>query len=164
MKNFLFGLFIILGVGLSGSALSLSEPLQSTPDFEVTSLSGEVISKKSLTGKPTLLMFWASWCGVCQRELPNLKTLYEEKKGKGFSILAIGVHDKQSNIINYVANHSDTFTFPVAYDSTNKMPETFGIRGVPKFVLLDKDGAIVMVHTGGGFMQNAALIKFIQAL
>jgi thioredoxin-related protein len=40
----------------------------------------------------------------------------------------------------------------------------FGIRGVPKFVLLDKEGAIVLIHTGGGFMQNPALIKFIQAL
>ena len=164
MKKIKFGLFIILGVGLFGGVLAFSEPFLPAPAFEFKLLSGEVLSKESLAEKPVLLMFWASWCGVCRRELPHLKALYEEKKGKGLTILAVGVHDKQSNIINYVANHSETFTFPVAFDFGNEAPESFGIRGVPKFVLLDKNGAIVLTHTGGGFMQNPALIKLLQAL
>ena len=163
MKRFLF-LLLIVWFCIMGGRSAFSGQVSPAPDFEVQSLSGEVITKKLLAGKPTLLMFWASWCGVCQRELPNVRALYEENQGKGIAILAVGVHDKQSNIINYVANHTETFPFPVAFDSTNTMPEIFGIRGVPKFVLLDKDGAIVMVHTGGGFMQNPALIKFIQGL
>jgi len=163
MKHILSGLFVVFGFWIAVSVSAFSEPLQSASDFSFKSLSGEVVSKKSLAGQPTLLMFWASWCGVCQGELPKLKALYEEKRGKGLAIVAVGVHDKQSNIINYVANHSETFTFPVAYDFKNEAPESFGIRGVPKFVLLDKDGAIVLTHTGGGFMKDPALMKYIQA-
>ncbi len=166
MKRIVLGLLIVFTFWITGES-AFAEPApdpQSAPDFEFKSLSGEVISKKSLAGKHVLLMFWASWCGVCQRELPKLKALYEETKGEKISILAVGVHDKQSNIINYVSSHSDIFTFPVAFDARNEAPESFGIRGVPKFVLLDKDGAIVMVHTGGGFMQNPAMMKLIQAM
>jgi thiol-disulfide isomerase/thioredoxin len=163
MKRILLGLLIVMGFSIGGGVSAFSELAPPTPDFTVSSLSGEVISNKSLAGKPTLLMFWASWCGVCQGELPKLKALYEENNKKGLAVLAVGVHDKQSNIIRYVANHSETFTFPVAYDSKNKMPETFGIRGVPKFVLLDKEGNVLLTHTGGGFMQNPDLAKFLQA-
>jgi thiol-disulfide isomerase/thioredoxin len=164
MKKFLFAFVIVFCVLGSAGISSFAENPIPAPEFEFQSLSGEVISKKSLSGKPVLLMFWASWCGVCQKELPKLKAIYEGNKEKALNILAVGVHDKQSNIINYVANHTETFTFPVAFDALNNAPESFGIRGVPKFVLLDKNGDIVLIHTGGGFAQNTALMKFIKAL
>lgn len=164
MNKVKLGLFVMLTAVFFVGAPAFSEPVQLAPEFEFKSLAGDVISNESLAGKPALLVFWASWCGICQRELPKLKALYEENKAKGLAIVAIGVHDKQSNIINYVTSHSETFIFPVAFDSAKEAPDRFGIRGVPKFVLLDKDGAIVLTHTGGGFMQNPALIKFIEAL
>jgi len=73
------------------------------------------ITKASLQGKQTLLMFWASWCGTCQAELPNVKALYEQHKAKGFQAVAIGFQDEEANIRGYVQAHQSTFVFPAAY-------------------------------------------------
>ncbi len=136
----------------------------STPDFRLTTFAGATATNDSLKGKPTLLMFWASWCTTCQKELPNLKTLFEQKKEKGFQALAIGFQDKESNIRGYVRDHSGTFSFPTAYDVNDQVSEAFGVKGTPTFVLLDAQGRIVLVHVGGGFLNNPAFKKFVQEL
>ncbi len=150
-----------LALGIVGSS-SYAKPL--APDFQFTTDQGQVITKKSLEGKPTVLMFWASWCGVCQRELPKMKVLYDEKKRTGLQVLAIGTQDKESNIQHYVKGHPEVFTFPVAYDRNNNGSTAFGIRGVPTFVLLNEKGEVALTHVGGGFLNNPAFKKFIQGI
>ncbi len=152
------GLVFVLAV----SAKAVSS--QAAPDFSVTTLDGKTITKASLQGKPTLLMFWASWCGTCQHELPNVKALYEQHKAKGLQAVAIGFQDEEANIRSYVQAHQSTFTFPAAYDARNQVSTLFRARGTPTFVLLDAQGGIALVHTGGGFLQNPAFQKFIQTL
>ncbi|MEK7702902.1 MAG: TlpA disulfide reductase family protein [Nitrospirota bacterium] len=158
---------IILGMVMvmlaTGMETSFSEPTPS-PDFQVELADGKIITKKSLEGKPALLMLWASWCGVCQRELPNLKKLHDQVRGKNIQILAIGTQDIQANINRYVKDHSDIFTFPVAYDRGNIASTAYNVRGVPTFVLLDEKGEIAYKHVGGGFSNDPALIKFIEGL
>ena len=109
-------------------------------------------------------MFWASWCETCQAELPRLKTLYEQKKEKGLQALAIGFRDEEANIRGYVQDHRGTFSFPTAYDVNNRVSESFGARATPTFVLLDAQGRVVLVHVGGGFLQDPVFKKFIQEL
>lgn len=157
----LAGLTLGLVLTLAVSAKGVSS---AAPDFSLTTLEGKTITKASLQGKPTLLMFWASWCGTCQHELPNLKALYEQKKAKGLQAVAIGFQDEEANIRRYVQAHQSTFTFPAAYDTSNRVSTLFRARGTPTFVLLDSQGSIVLVHTGGGFLQNPAFQKFIQTL
>ena len=148
--------------------LALAVPVQAmpgtAPNFQVTTFAGATATNGSLKGKPTLLMFWASWCTTCQKELPNLKALYEQKKEKGFQALAIGFQDKESNIRGYVQAHEGTFIFPTAYDVNNRVSEAFGVKGTPTFVLLDAQGKVVLVHVGGGFLDNPGFKKFIQEL
>jgi thiol-disulfide isomerase/thioredoxin len=134
------------------------------PDFSVTTLDGKTIINASLQGKPTLLMFWASWCGTCQHELPNVKALYEQHKAKGLQAVAIGFQDEETNIRGYVKAHQSAFLFPVAYDTRNRVSTIFRARGTPTFVLLDAQGRIAFVHTGGGVLQNPGFQKFIQTL
>lgn len=152
-----FGLVFTLVV--SATAVS-----SDAPDFSLTTLDGKTITKASLQGQPTLLMFWASWCGTCQHELPNVKALYEEHKAKGLQAVAIGFQDEEANIREYVKAHQATFVFPAAYDSRNQVSTIFRARGTPTFVLLDAQGRIALVHTGGGILQNPALQKFIRTL
>lgn len=156
----------VLAVGLVGTLAVSANAVSSetAPDFTVTTLDGKTISKSSLEGKPTLLMFWASWCGTCQRELPNVKALYEQHKAKGLQAMAIGFQDEEANIREYVKAHQSTFVFPAAYDSGNNVSTLFRARGTPTFVLLDAKGRIALVHTGGGILQNPNLQTFIQTL
>jgi peroxiredoxin len=147
---------------LAVSAKAVS--LQQAPDFSLTTLDGKTITKESLQGKPAVLMFWASWCGTCQHELPNVKALYEEHKAKGLQAVAIGFQDAEANIRGYVQSHQSTFTFPAAYDTRNQVSTLFKARGTPTFVVLDAQGRIALVHTGGGILQHPEFQRFIQAL
>jgi len=131
------------------------------PALSFTTDEGEQITNESLKGNPTLLVLWASWCGVCQRELPNVKTIYEQNKEKGLRVLAIGVQDKKSSIARYVENHPETFTFPVVHDQGNQAANGFNIRGVPLFVLLNAEGEIAHTHVGGGILKDPTLMRLI---
>ncbi len=152
------GLVLILTVSANAASL------EAAPDFTVTTLEGKTITKASLAGKPTLLMFWASWCGTCQHELPNVKALYEQHKAKGLQAVAIGFQDEEAAIRGYVQAHQSTFVFPAAYDTGNWVAGLFRARGTPTFVLLDAQGRVAMIHTGGGVLQNPTLQKFIRSL
>jgi peroxiredoxin len=134
------------------------------PDFTLTTLDGQTITKASLAGKPALLMFWASWCQTCQHELPNLKALYEQKKTKGLQAVAIGFRDQEASVKDYVASHAATFVFPTAYDVKDRVSTVFGAKGTPTFVLLDAQGMIVLTHVGGNFLNNPDFQKFLQVL
>ncbi|MCI0560349.1 MAG: TlpA family protein disulfide reductase [Nitrososphaera sp.] len=156
--------FLMLGpvllLTVSANAVS-SKP---APDFNLVTLEGKMITKASLPGKPALLMFWASWCQTCQKELPNLKTLYEQKKIKGLQAVAIGFQDEESNIKDYVQAHEAIFIFPTAYDVKDQVSTVFGAKWTPTFILLDAQGMIALIHVGGGFLQNPNFQKFIQNL
>jgi thiol-disulfide isomerase/thioredoxin len=156
--------FLAAGLVLTLAASAQALPPGPAPDFRLTTLAGETVTKESLRGKPTLLMFWASWCTTCQKELPNLKALYDQKKGKGFQAVAVGFRDEESNIRNYVRAHERTFSFPTTYDVNDRVSEAFGVKGTPTFVLLDAQGRIALVHVGGGFLNNPAFKNFIQEL
>lgn len=160
MRSAVLALGLALGLVVGAGTASA----ETAPDFTLTTLDGKTITKASLQGKPTLLMFWASWCGTCQRELPNLKTLYEEKKGKGFQAVAVGFQDDEAGIRRYVETNPGTFVFPTAYDTRNQVSALFRARGTPTFVLLDADGAVALIHTGGEILRNPAFQQFIQAL
>ncbi len=165
MRLRVFLLSFLAGGLVLATVLSVrANPSASAPDFRVQGLTGETITKESLKGKPTLLMFWASWCGVCQKELPNLKTLYEQKKAKGLQAVAIGFDDEEANIRGYVQAHAATFAFPTAYDRNDQVSSAFGVRATPTFVLLDAQGRIALVHIGGGFLRNPVFQRFIQEL
>ncbi len=171
MNKHRFGLCLVFGIWMAGSGWAFAGPpgpaLSSrpmAPDFTLTTLSGKVITNESLAGKPTLLMFWAAWCGVCRREMPNVKALYEEKRGKGLQAVAVGFQDSKSNIADYVKDHADTFIFPVAYDAEDRVSTSFAIRATPTFFLLDKEGRIVLSHVGSGLLQNPDLWKFLETL
>jgi peroxiredoxin len=151
---------LVLALAVSAKAVSS----EAAPDFSLTTLDGKTITKASLQGKPTLLMFWASWCVTCQHELPNVKALYERHKAQGLQAVAIGFQDEETNIRGYVQAHQSTFTFPAVYDTRNQVSTLFKVRGTPTFVLLDVRGSIALVHTGGGILQNPAFQRFIQAL
>ena len=151
---------LVLTLAVSAKAVSS----EAAPDFSLTTLDGKTVTKASLQGKPVLLMFWASWCGTCQQELPHVKALYEQHKAKGLQAVAIGFRDEEADIRGYVQAHQSTFVFPAAYDTRNHVSTLFKARGTPTFVLLDAQGRIALVHTGGGILQNPGFQKFIQAL
>ena len=134
------------------------------PAFELVTFSGEAYSRDSLKGKPTLLVFWASWCRVCQKELPVLGGFYAKDRPAPLRMISIGFSDLRGNIESYVKEHPESFVFPAAFDIDNDVAQAFKITATPTVVLLDAQGNIVLVHRGAGVLQNPRFREFLATL
>ena len=115
------------------------------PHFDLPALDGKRYTERYLLGRPTLVTFWASWCPVCQVELPKLHTLFENLKGGGLQVLAIGFADQERKIREYVQTHPGIFDFPVLYDDGDAVAKRFGVVGTPTIYLINKSGEIEYV-------------------
>ena len=118
---------------------------QQAPDFTVQDVDGHKVRLSDFTGRGYLLLdFWASWCGPCRKENPNVVSAYNTYKGRGFDVLAVSL-DKtreawlkgiQQDALQY--HHVSELKF---WDSD--IARLYGIRAIPSNLLLDKDGKIV---------------------
>lgn len=163
MKKWMFvGLFLLIGALLLKGVEA--DAGAKAPAFELTSLRGEKFNQDHLSGKVTLVVFWASWCGTCQKELPKVHDLQERLKGKPFQAVAIGFKDSEANIRGYVRSHSKLFSFPVLYDAGDQVAERFGANFTPTLFLLDKKGELVMAASGPGMIESSRFQAALERL
>lgn len=155
---------ILLGAGVETVEAAAAVPGTSAPVFEVVTLSGEAYNNQTIKGRPTLLVFWASWCPVCRRELPNLAGFAQKGKPAQLQILSIGFSDLRGNIERYVQEHPESFAFPTAFDIDNDVAQAFKVTATPTLVLLDAEGSILLVHRGAGILQNQKFLAFLETL
>ena len=134
------------------------------PDFHLQTVDGKAVSKSSLKGHPTLMMFWAPWCHVCQVELPKIHDFHEAVKPYGLQVLSVGFADAKENVLGYINGHADVFTFPSAFDVDNVVASEFRVRATPTFVLIDADGAVRLVHPGAGILHHPKLLSFVEEI
>ena len=135
-----------------------------SPDFQFITLSGERVTKQQLKGKPTLLMFWATWCGICRDELPWIHKLDVRARSMGLQIAAIAFADDRKTVEQYVKDHTSTFSFPTAFDIDNEVASKFRVRATPTFFLLDGNGNILLMYIGGGILSDPNFRRLTNAL
>ncbi len=159
-RRFSFVMVFLIGL-IVGGGINASAGGPKIPAFELLSLDGKKYTDKDLLDKPTLLVFWASWCGTCQHELPKVHDLKEKTKGKPFQIIAIGFKDSEANIRGYVTSHPNVFNFPVLYDPGDRVATRLGAQYTPTLFLLNKKGELVLHHFSEGFFER---LDFQEAL
>ena len=120
------------------------------PDFEVKTVDDGTIKLSSFRGKYLILDFWASWCGPCLAEVPNVKAVYEQYKDKGFEIYGVSLDDKKDAWVNAIEKHD----LPWIHVSSLKgwecpVAKIYNVTGIPKMYLLDKEGRIVAMDLRG---------------
>ncbi len=127
-----------------------AELLENAPAFSLQTLEGEPISSEDFTGKVTLLDFWATWCGPCRVQFPELQQIYEKYADRSdFAFLAVNTSwsdDTIEKAKRFLAQNP--YTFPVAYDDGGGVTQSMDIAGLPHTILIDKNGKIRMRHTG----------------
>ncbi|MBS4064740.1 MAG: AhpC/TSA family protein [Chitinophagaceae bacterium] len=120
------------------------------PDFSQPSPEGTNISLSSFKGKYVLVDFWASWCGPCRAESPNLVKAYDQYKSKGFEIFSVSLDEKKERWLKAIKD--DGYTWPQAGDLKgwdNEVAVQFGISGIPFNFLVDPNGIIVARNLRG---------------
>lgn len=131
-------------------ATGVEAPLFAGPDPE-----GETISLESLRGKVVLLDFWASWCGPCRRENPNVVKLYEKYKEKGFEILGVSLDKTRDRWVKAIAD--DNLTWLHISDLKGWQSEygrLYGVSSIPQTVLLDEEGKIIARNLRGPALEQ----------
>ena len=123
------------------------------PDFTLKDRNGKAHSLKKLRGKYVLLDFWASWCGPCVKEIPNLKTAYAKYQAKGFEIMSVSIDRKPAQWKKAL----DKYDMPWIHlidndDPKNKVTQNlYYVPSIPRTVLIDKTGKVI----GKDFRGNA---------
>ncbi len=120
------------------------------PDFTQKTPSGKDLSLSDLRGKVLLVDFWASWCGPCRRENPNVVKLYNQYKDKGFEILGVSLDRDYDSWVRAI--EADQLTWPQVSDLqywNNAVAQTYGVRAIPHTILLDAEGRIIARNLRG---------------
>lgn len=113
------------------------------PTFAFKSNTGEELSIEKLRGKIVLLEFWASWCGPCRAELPEIKNIWKKYAGDKFVIVGINLDSNRPAFDAFVKESG--MTWPQYYDGlgwSNKVSQLYGVYAIPHSVLIDQDGVI----------------------
>ncbi len=116
------------------------------PDFKLTTLDGKPVTLADSRGKVILLNFWASWCGPCRAEIPDLIELQNKYKGK-LQILGLVVDDDDADAIKEFVEKFG-INYPVAIASNETRIQYGGIAALPTSFVLDSEGRIVQKHEG----------------
>ncbi len=120
------------------------------PDFTLTDTSGRKVSLSSFKGKYLLIDFWASWCGPCMRELPNVQKIYADFSKKGFDILGVSLDKDRKSWVGAIINKGLPWTqvSDLKYWQSTVVP-LYKVEAIPFTVLLDKEGRIIAKNLRG---------------
>ena len=123
---------------------------QPAPDFTVYDSEGNEITLSALMdGKPTVLNFWASWCGPCRSEMPHIQEAYERLGGEvSFVMINMtdGQRETQESAEEYMAESG--WTFPIYFDSDYDAAMTYGAYSLPQTYFIDAEGRLIAAARG----------------
>lgn len=119
------------------------------PDFTVYDLEGNPVKLSDFQGQPVILNFWASWCGPCKAEMPDLEEAYRAH-GSEIAFLVVNLTDGRNETVEsasgYIAQQG--YTFPVYYDTGLEAVYAYGINSIPMTYFIDGQGNVVADHLG----------------
>ena len=127
------------------------------PNFTQNDPDGHPVSLSDFSGKYVLLEFWASWCGPCRQENPNLVKAYAAHKNNGFEILGVSLDQRNGREAWLNAIEKDGLTWTQVSDLNgwnNAVARLYGVRSVPQNYLIDPKGIIVAENLKGDALQN----------
>ncbi|MBA9077349.1 TlpA disulfide reductase family protein [Rufibacter quisquiliarum] len=132
------------------------------PDIKLPSPSGQEVALSSLRGKYVLIDFWASWCGPCRKENPNVVRMYNKYKDKGFEIYGVSLDQDRDKWLKAIEN--DKLTWPHVSDLKgweSAAGQLYGVTAIPQTVLLDREGKIIAKNLRGQELEEkiASLLK-----
>ena len=122
-------------------------------DFQVTDLKGETLSLEKYRGQVVLLDFWATWCGPCIREIPNVKKTYETYKDQKFQIIGISLDRSIDPLEAYI--EKEGLAWIHYWDNTGKIANLYKVVGIPSTFLIDGEGVIRKTNLRGHRLETA---------
>lgn len=133
------------------------------PDFTMTDADGATLTLADFKGKPVLLNFWASWCGPCQSEMPDIQTAWKEH-GTDVEFVIVNMTgmngETEQSAKAFLADAG--YAFPCYFDANNSAATAFGVSSIPQTYLIDAEGNILGGYMGA--MTSSIIDEGIQML
>lgn len=147
MRKFAF--ILLLGFIVFGFTIdSMPQKGEKVEYFELVGPNGKTMKLSKLKGKMVLIDFWASWCGPCRRENPNVVEAYEKykkvkfKEGKGFEVYSVSLDRDKDKWRSAIETDGLTWKYH-GFDEGGKIATKFGVRSIPTAFLINGEGEII---------------------
>jgi cytochrome c biogenesis protein CcmG, thiol:disulfide interchange protein DsbE len=140
-------LMVIVVFGLQLASQNLSQPTSGrAPEFETVTYFGSRLHLADLRGKVVVLNFWASWCGPCRVEAPDLQHIYETYRARGVEFLGISYLDTEEDARGFMRDFG--LTYINAIDEGSRISDLYHIEAVPETFIIDQNGDIAHFFLG----------------
>ncbi|MBN1783064.1 TlpA family protein disulfide reductase [bacterium] len=133
---------------------------QPAKDIQVSMLDGTPFQLSAQTGKVVIVDFFATWCGPCRAEMPNLKNLYTDYHGKGMEIIGISLDSDRDKLTDYIKKEDLPWKFAFtgkAWDDPDAI--RYGVNSIPSIWIVDKKGILRQFDVRGEDLR--ALVKLL---
>jgi peroxiredoxin len=123
---------------------------RAAPDFVLETLDGGTLRLSDLQGQPLLVNFWATWCGPCRIEMPELVLSYLDHRDEGFAVLAVNQREADARVQPFVDEFE--LPFPILMDRDGEVARTWRVggpmQGLPSSYFIDREGVVQKVVYG----------------
>ena len=129
--------------GLAEAASDIGDPAK----IEAVLINGQKVNLDQWKGKVVMVNFWATWCAVCQTEMPIWQKFYEANRDRGFEMIALSVDDGVEEVHAFL--EKKPYRFPVAWRFDKQEDDDFPtVRSTPTTYFVDKHGKVALKHIG----------------
>src|SRR5262245_48218849 len=174
MRRHALAALLVLAGWSGGAALGAEEPaakperpslpVGSIPEDELgKDLQGNKIRVSDYHGKVVIVSFWASWCGPCKKELPVLAGVVKRVGPDQLQVIAINYRDEYEPF-KYVVKVLKDYPITILRDANSKTAKKYSVQGIPRMIIIGRDGKVAADHTGYGEGTIPELVEQLNTL